>query len=366
MLDVKRGDIGSTAQAYADAYLDPRSPMAVDAITATPFLGFGSLEPMLGHRPRARQGRLRARADLQPRGPAVPARPHRGRAARWPAPCSTSSATLNADAAPMGSFGAVVGATIAETDEDLDVNGPLLVPGIGAQGGTADDVRRIFGGVLDLVLPSSSREILGAGPDAGGPAGRPSAASLDAFSRPADRPLMRRGRSPAAARRCPAAPARRLRRPDRGLLQRPAGGPQGVRGDARVRARPSALLGNLPMLHDLAEKSPGRPLRRVADLPAAPSRGWTRRSRTPGSKPSDFDGRQAAGRAQRGRPEGDRRRGQPDHDRGGRRRPPPGSSSRHATSARSTSVSELPRDRSSDVRLGCRHGRPALQRADAA
>ena len=47
VLDVKRGDIGSTAQAYADAYLDPASPMAVDAITATPFLGFGSLDPML-------------------------------------------------------------------------------------------------------------------------------------------------------------------------------------------------------------------------------------------------------------------------------------------------------------------------------
>jgi orotidine-5'-phosphate decarboxylase len=44
---------------------------------------------------------------------------------------------------------------------------PLLVPGIGAQGGTADDVRRIFGNVLDQVLPASSREILGAGPDAG-------------------------------------------------------------------------------------------------------------------------------------------------------------------------------------------------------
>ena len=81
----------------------------------------------------------------------------------------------------MGSFGAVVGATIAETGEDLDVNGPLLVPGIGAQGGTADDVRRIFGGVLHLVLPSSSREILGAGPD---PAALRAAVgrSVDAFS----------------------------------------------------------------------------------------------------------------------------------------------------------------------------------------
>jgi orotidine-5'-phosphate decarboxylase len=66
---------------------------------------------------------------------------------------------------PMGSFGAVVGATIADPTVDLDINGPLLVPGIGAQGGTADGVRRIFDGVLHLVLPASSREILGAGPD---------------------------------------------------------------------------------------------------------------------------------------------------------------------------------------------------------
>jgi orotidine-5'-phosphate decarboxylase len=73
-------------------------------------------------------------------------------------------AALNAGVSPMGSFGAVVGATIGETAEDLDVNGPLLVPGVGAQGGSPDTVRRIFSGVLPNVLPASSREILGAGP----------------------------------------------------------------------------------------------------------------------------------------------------------------------------------------------------------
>ena len=45
LLDVKRGDIGSTSQAYADAYLRPTSALAVDAITVSPFLGLGSLEP---------------------------------------------------------------------------------------------------------------------------------------------------------------------------------------------------------------------------------------------------------------------------------------------------------------------------------
>ena len=45
ILDAKRGDIGSTAQAYADAYLDDDAPMAADAITVSPYLGFGSLTP---------------------------------------------------------------------------------------------------------------------------------------------------------------------------------------------------------------------------------------------------------------------------------------------------------------------------------
>ena len=46
LLDVKRGDIGSTVAAYASAYLDPSSPLYVDAVTASPYLGVGSLAPM--------------------------------------------------------------------------------------------------------------------------------------------------------------------------------------------------------------------------------------------------------------------------------------------------------------------------------
>jgi orotidine-5'-phosphate decarboxylase len=73
--------------------------------------------------------------------------------------------SLNGDATPMGSFGAVVGATIGSTGEDLAINGPLLVPGFGAQGGTIDDVRRLFAGVLDRVIVATSRGVLAAGPD---------------------------------------------------------------------------------------------------------------------------------------------------------------------------------------------------------
>jgi orotidine-5'-phosphate decarboxylase len=168
VLDVKRGDIGSTAQGYADAYLDPSSPIAVDAITASPFLGFGSLAPMLDTAAKHDAGVIVLALTSNPEGAEV----QRAIAAdgRWVAATVLDALReANAGAEPLGSFGAVVGATIdAPGDQvDLDVNGPLLVPGIGAQGGTADDVRRIFARVLDKVLPSSSREILGAGPDPG-------------------------------------------------------------------------------------------------------------------------------------------------------------------------------------------------------
>ena len=180
VLDVKRGDIGSTAQAYADAYLDSRSPIAVDAITASPFLGFDSLEPMLATARAHGKGVFVLALTSNPEAPQFQhARTEAGRSVGGTV--LDELRTLNADAAPMGSFGAVVGATIADTDEDLAVNGPLLVPGIGAQGGTADDVRRIFGDVIDFVLPSSSREILGAGPDAGALHAAVER-SLDAFS----------------------------------------------------------------------------------------------------------------------------------------------------------------------------------------
>lgn len=167
VLDVKRGDIGSTAQAYADAYLDPASPMAVDAITASPYLGFGSLTPMLETARRHEKGVFVLALTSNPEAPEL-------QRARTSAGHSVAGgvlsrlAELNAGSTPMGSFGAVVGATIGETGEHLAINGPLLVPGIGAQGGTPEDVSRIFGPARALVLAASSRDILRGGPEARG------------------------------------------------------------------------------------------------------------------------------------------------------------------------------------------------------
>ena len=164
ILDVKRGDIGSTSQAYADAYLDQSSPMAADAITASPYLGFGSLKPLFDTARENGAGVFVLALTSNPEGAQV----QRAVAASGRTVAGdvlSGLHDLNDDEEPLGSFGAVVGATIGSTTESLVIHGPLLVPGIGAQGGTAEDVQRVFAGVLHTVVPSSSREILIAGPD---------------------------------------------------------------------------------------------------------------------------------------------------------------------------------------------------------
>ncbi len=166
LLDVKRGDIGSTSQAYADAYLDPASPLASDAVTVSPYLGFGSLDPFVETARRHDAGLFVLALTSNKEGPEV-----------QHAVVDTGESVgermighlraLNADAAPLGSFGAVVGATIGDTGLDFSFNGPILAPGYGAQGGTPADIRRIFGAATAHVAPSSSREVLRAGPDHG-------------------------------------------------------------------------------------------------------------------------------------------------------------------------------------------------------
>lgn len=165
LLDVKRGDIGSTSQAYADAYLDPASPLASDAITVSPFLGVGSLDPVFDTARRHDTGVFVLALTSNKEGPEVQhARVDDGGTVAGRV--LDHLRRLNADASPLGSFGAVIGATIDDSQEDFDFNGPILAPGYGAQGGTAADLRRIFGGHR-AVLASSSREVLRLGPDVG-------------------------------------------------------------------------------------------------------------------------------------------------------------------------------------------------------
>jgi orotidine-5'-phosphate decarboxylase len=168
LLDVKRGDIGSTAQAYADAYLDRNSPLAVDAVTVSPYLGIGALDPILDTALANDAGVFVLALTSNPEGAQVQhAQTADGRSVAGLVLDAVASRNAGVDG--LGSIGAVVGATVDLPDDlgvtNLDVNGPLLVPGIGAQGGTLEDVRRIFGSAARNVLPTSSRDLLAAGPD---------------------------------------------------------------------------------------------------------------------------------------------------------------------------------------------------------
>ena len=168
LLDVKRGDIGSTMAAYASAYLDPASTLRADAITVSPYLGVGSLRPAFDLATATGAGIFVLALTSNPEGASVQ---HAvGPGGKTVAQTVIDEISqLNAGMSPLGSFGLVVGATIGKTGHDLSgVNGPLLAPGLGAQGGTPDDLRSVFGDSLHNVLPSYSREVLSEGPEIAG------------------------------------------------------------------------------------------------------------------------------------------------------------------------------------------------------
>ena len=164
LLDAKRGDIGSTMAAYAAAYLTNDSPLAADAITVSPYLGFGSLTPAVDVALAEGRGLFVLALTSNPEGRAVQHAIDADEKTVAQA-IVDQVAALNAGDDPLGSIGLVVGATVGRTGLDLSyVNGPLLAPGLGAQGATAADLRTVFADAHGAVLPTTSREVLGNGP----------------------------------------------------------------------------------------------------------------------------------------------------------------------------------------------------------
>lgn len=169
LLDAKRGDIGSTMAAYAD-YLDPTHPLCVDAMTVSPFLGFGALDPAIEAAQRHGGGLFVLARTSNPEGGTVQLATSPGEGNRSATSVAQqivdSIAEINSAVAPDGSIGVVVGATLPTLDVDLSgLGGPVLIPGLGAQGGEPAHVRRLFAGHSGVLLPSSSRDVLAAGPD---------------------------------------------------------------------------------------------------------------------------------------------------------------------------------------------------------
>ncbi|NEB75596.1 orotidine-5'-phosphate decarboxylase [Streptomyces sp. SID14478] len=166
VMDAKRGDIGSTMAAYAQTFLHKDAPLFSDALTVSPYLGYGSLKPAVDLARETGAGLFVLALTSNPEGGEVQ---HAVRAdgRNVGATMLGHLAEENAGESPMGSFGAVVGATLGDLSSyALDINGPLLAPGIGAQGATAADLPAVFGAAVRNVVPNVSRGVLKAGPSA--------------------------------------------------------------------------------------------------------------------------------------------------------------------------------------------------------
>jgi orotidine-5'-phosphate decarboxylase len=168
--DAKRGDIGTTMDAYAAAWLTPGSPLEADALTVNPFLGVGALDGAFDLAAAGGKGLFvlastsNTEAELLQRSVSATGR--------------TVSADIIADvsarnretvqAGEWGDVGFVVGATVDWADAGISAFSPvapLLAPGFGAQGATPADLVTRFGPMSDAVIASESRSILSAGPD---------------------------------------------------------------------------------------------------------------------------------------------------------------------------------------------------------
>lgn len=162
LADAKRGDIGSTMDAYARAWLGD-GPLGSDAVTVSPYLGFGSLAPALDLALANRRGVFVLAATSNPEGGQVQlAAAGEGRTVAQT--MVDEAARCNAGA-EFGSVGVVVGATLAQAPDLSELNGPILMPGVGAQGGGPDSVRALIpDAVLASAVPAVSREVLRAGP----------------------------------------------------------------------------------------------------------------------------------------------------------------------------------------------------------
>jgi orotidine-5'-phosphate decarboxylase len=164
--DAKRGDVGSTVEAYGRAWLESGAPLEADALTVSAFQGTASLSAVRELASANGKGLFVLAATSNPESfPLQRASTADGTTVS--SIIATEVADWNGDAT-LGSFGVVIGATV-----DLDVAGlsrdglvgmPILAPGFGHQGAEVRDIRSIYGDAADSVLVSMSRSILEVGP----------------------------------------------------------------------------------------------------------------------------------------------------------------------------------------------------------
>ncbi len=164
IVDAKRNDIGSTAEAYAAAYFGTGAPWPADALTVSPYLGDDSLSPFVAAARKSGGGVFVLVKTSNPGG-----RQFQDLASgELPLYCHVAGhveklALEDAAANGYGSVGAVVGATYPEQLAELRRAMPhawFLIPGYGSQGGTAQDVAAAFDASGLGAIVNNSRGII--------------------------------------------------------------------------------------------------------------------------------------------------------------------------------------------------------------
>ena len=171
--DAKRGDIGSTMDAYAAAWFAPDSPLRVDALTVSPYLGYGAVSGTISLARASGAGVFVLGATSNPeardvQGATTPAGGGRGRSVAGGIVDHVLDDNQTAGETRLGSVGLVLGATVDLPAAGIDVarltTTPVLAPGFGHQGARYDQIRELFGPSARSVVVSASRGILAAGP----------------------------------------------------------------------------------------------------------------------------------------------------------------------------------------------------------
>lgn len=172
--DVKRGDIGTTGDDYALAWLDRDGPFAADAMTVSPYLGYGALRGTIDVARRNGAGVFVLAATSNPEArvlqTAVLAEgPRTGRTVAAGIVLDVADDNRSVGDQALGDVGLVLGATLHLDDFGIDADAigtaPVLAPGFGAQGARIEDLRALYGSRAEQVLVSESRGLLTDGPD---------------------------------------------------------------------------------------------------------------------------------------------------------------------------------------------------------
>lgn len=169
--DVKRGDIGSTIDAYGQAWLTPGSPLEVDAMTLVAYQGIGSIRGPIELATTTGKGvfvlAATSNAEAFPlQSATVQQGPHTG----WSVAAGIVGEVdeINAEAPTLGSVGVVLGATVNLDDYGIRAGllsrTPILAPGFGEQGAELSDVARLYGLAAANVIANTGRGVLRAGP----------------------------------------------------------------------------------------------------------------------------------------------------------------------------------------------------------